>query len=148
MYFVDTNIFIYYLFPVDLAKHSSCVELFKRAENGEVALWTNEWTVAELIWFMRRKKKTWSEIKRFIMEGLIRGRQVKVKNEKLITNVVEKCKKDSDFVDYMNMYLLRSDAITKGYSYNKDLDRWKGFKRLEPQLVNSSSFARGFGGIA
>ena len=52
--------------------------------------------------------------------------------QKVTVEIIEKCKKDSDFVDYMNMYLLRNDGIMKGYSYNKDLDKWKGFKRLEP----------------
>lgn len=132
MYFVDTNIFIYYLFSVDQVKHNACAKLFKKAHNGKVKLWTNEWVVAELIWFMRRKRKTWDEIRKFIIEGLVNGKQVNIKNSRLIANVVEKCKKDSDFIDYMNMYLLRDDGIKKGYSYDDGLDSWKNFKRLEP----------------
>ncbi len=133
MRFVDTNIFIHYLFPnVDLKKHEACALLFERALKQEMKLWTSEWVIAELIWFLYRKKKPWNEIKSFIIDGILKGQQVKVNKDSIVFEIVENSKNDSDFIDYMNKYILSRKEIGEGYSYDKDLDKWKGFKRLEP----------------
>ena len=133
MHFVDTNIFIHYIFPnVDSRRYQACRTLFERAESGEISLWTSEWVIAELVWFLYRKHKPWSEIKGFIVDGIIKGKQVKVSKEKVVLEIIESSRNDSDFVDYMNKHILFRRGVNQGYSYDGDLDAWKGFKRLEP----------------
>jgi len=48
--FIDTNIFLRYLTKEDPAKYEQCREIFKRAMDGELSLFTSEMVVAELIW--------------------------------------------------------------------------------------------------
>lgn len=133
MRFVDTNIFIHYLFPnVDLKKHESCALLFEKSSKKEIDLWTSEWVIAELVWFLYRKNKPWSEIKNFIIEGILKGQQIKVNQGALVLQIIENSKNDSDFVDLMNKHILSQKEIHEGYSYDRGLDNWKSFKRLEP----------------
>lgn len=130
--FVDTNIFIYFLFPVDLKKHIRSKELLKNAELGEISLWTTEWVIAELAWFMQRKKAKWPKIKEFVLEGIFMNKGISVKNEKKIHELFEKSYSSNHFIDLINIYLATKHGIKKGYSYDKGFDNYKNFKRLEP----------------
>ena len=131
--FIDTNIFIYSIFDVDVKKHDACLSLFEKAVRGEVNLWTTEWVVAELIWFLHRKKWTWDKIDSIVVDGVLATRGLTVRNSKWLMEILKPCKKVTDFFDSVNMDLLLSNGIKKGYSYDKGLDRYKGFKRLEPK---------------
>ena len=129
--FVDTNIFIYVLYEVDDKKHSACIDLLKKAREGEVRLWTTEWVVAELIWFLHRRKKVWSEIE-LIVNKILTTKGLEIRNKKWLLEILVPCKKVTDFFDSVNMSILLSEGVNRGYSYDRGLDRWRSFKRMEP----------------
>lgn len=130
--FVDTNIFIYSLFNVDEKKHRDCINLFEMAGEGGVNLWTTEWVIAELVWFLMRQKTGWAKIKEIILLGVFTTKGLEVREKKWLIEVLEKCESGKDFVDAVNISLILSSGIKKVYSYDKMLQKWTGIKRLEP----------------
>lgn len=130
--FVDTNIFIYSLFNVSQQKHSKCKDLFIKASLGKVSLWTTEWVVAELIWFLQKSKLKWDDIRKIIISGLLSTKGLDVKDGKRLLQAMKSSKTANDFVDYINISLAQEAGINKGYSFDKGLDKTKSFKRLEP----------------
>ena len=129
--FVDTNIFIYFFFPVDQKKFKKCEALFEKVAKGEVVLWTTEWVIAELIWFMIKNKTTWEEVKKAII-GILTTKNLEVRNKQWVNELIGKCQKGEDFVDAVNISLSLSENIKSGHSYDKGFDKWKEFKRIEP----------------
>ncbi len=129
--FVDTNIFIYTLFKVDSAKHQACIGLFEEAAQGKVKLWTTQWVIAELMWFLTRKRMSWEEI-RSVVEKIIQTRGLEVADKDVFFEVMKECESGEDFVDGINVVLSRRENIYKGYSYDKGLGKWQGFRRMEP----------------
>ncbi|MBI2029897.1 type II toxin-antitoxin system VapC family toxin [Candidatus Gottesmanbacteria bacterium] len=130
--FVDTNIFIYSLFNIDNQKYIKSTNLFKKASNGLVSLWTTEWVVAELIWFLQKKRVKWEEIKKVVISGVLMTRGLQVRDGKKLLEILKASAKSSSFIDLMNVTLALEVNINIGYSFDKDLDKLKQFKRLEP----------------
>lgn len=131
--FVDTNIFVYFLFPTDEKKYRACALLFEKARGGGIRLWTTEWVIAELIWITVRLKVDWNETKEVIISGILNSKGLEVRKRKLVADIVEAVTDGSEFVDRLNLALAQAEGIRKGYSFDKGLDKWKGFKRLEPR---------------
>jgi len=130
--FVDTNIFIYSLYNIDQVKHTSCINLLEKALNGKIYFWTTEWVIAELVWFLLRKGMDWTKIKKFLVFGVFASKGLDVRGGKWLLPVISSCDKGEEFVDMINKHLVSEEKIKTGYSYDKALDNWKGFKRLEP----------------
>ena len=129
--FVDTNIFIYTLFKVDSAKHQACIGLFEEAAQGKVKLWTSQWVIAEVVWFLTRKRMSWERI-RSVVEKIIQTRGLEVADKDVLFEVMKECESGEDFVDGLNVVLAKREGINLGYSYDKGLGKRQGFKRLEP----------------
>lgn len=49
-----------------------------------------------------------------------------------MVDIVEVIDNGSEFIDRLNLVLAQAEGITKGYSYDKGMGKWRGFKRLEP----------------
>jgi len=129
--FVDTNIFIYTLFKVDLSKYKASLSLFEQASQGAVKLWTTELVISEIVWFLSRKKMTWNNIL-LILKQVLMTKGLEVRERELIFAVIKKCEKSKDFIDGLNVALARKEGIQEGYSYDKGLEKWSGFTRKEP----------------
>lgn len=131
-YFLDTNIFIYLFYPeVDSQKHKSVVSLFESALRGEKVFWINEWIVAEIVWFLG-KRRPWKEVQETILESLLKTKGLDVKNKEVIQSIMTNAKKLSDFVDLMNVSILKNSKYKYIYSYDHGFDKHKSIKRLEP----------------
>jgi len=130
--FVDTNIFVYTLFGIDKTKQLHCVKLFQHAQAGKIKLWTTEWVVAELIWFLHKQNFGWNQTQTIITH-ILATPGLKVRGKTWILAVMQLCHKNQDFVDAANIALSLSSQITSGFSYDHDLDQWPShFTRLEP----------------
>lgn len=105
--------------------------LFEKAEKGRIGLWTTEWVISELVWFLDKQKFSWENIK-FVLNKIFTTRLLEVRGKAWMIEVVDLCRKSKDFNDAINILLAFSEDVTEGYSYDKALDRWKGFTRLEP----------------
>lgn len=129
--FVDTNIFIYSLFPVDKKKYKQCLSLFKFAAKGKIDLWTTEWVMAELVWFLRRKKITLVQCKEILFKTLATKGLI-VRNKNLILEVLDIWQDPLSFTDAIHLINLKHEVIKEGYSFDKDFEKIDWFKRLEP----------------
>ena len=129
--FVDTNIFIYSLFPVDRNKHKKCISLFSQASKGKIQLWTTEWVISELIWFLRRRKISVLQCKEIVFKVLA-TKGLEVRNKGWILEVLDIWQDPFSFTDTIHIVSIKQEAVIAGYSYDKDLDKISWFKRLEP----------------
>ena len=129
--FVDTNIFIYSLFPVDKDKCNRCNILFENAARGKILLWTSEWIIAELIWFLQREKTRVESCKEIILK-ILSTKGLEVKNKNWLLNILDMWDGKADFVDVVGVYESGIEGIREGYSYDKDFDNLPDFTRLEP----------------
>lgn len=129
--FVDTNIFIYTLFTVDPSKHVACRMLFEQAAQGAAKLWTTEFVIAELVWFLERRKMTWGKIVP-VIQLLLKTKGLEIRKKDLIEEVLKSGKQIQDFIDGLNIKLAQHAGVQEGYSYDRGLEKWTGFKRLEP----------------
>ena len=129
--FVDTNIFIYELFPIDKNKYKNCLSLFELAAKGKIQLWTTEWVISELIWFLRRRKISVFQCKETVFKVLA-TRGLEVRNKGWILEVLDIWQNPLSFTDTIHTVSIKQEGVKTGYSYDKDLDKIGGFNRLEP----------------
>ncbi len=130
-YFVDTNIFVYTLFTIDDQKYSACKKLFKKAEAGDIQLWTTEWVIAELIWFLRRRDVSQEKIKDIVLTIIV-SKGLEVQNKSQLMSVINSWEEGIDFLDVYNLHCARQLEINRGYTYDRDFDKVDNFTRLEP----------------
>src|SRR3990167_2573653 len=124
--FVDTNIFIYSLFPVDKNKHQKCVSLFSRAAKGKIQLWTTEWVISELVWFLRRRKIPVAQCKETVFKVLA-TKGLEVRNKGWVLEVLDIWQDPLSFTDTIHIVSIKKEDVKAGYSYDKDLDKIGGF---------------------
>ena len=129
--FVDTNVFIYTLFPIDQTKHEKSLALFQKSANGEIYLWTTDWVIAEIIWFLERQKMNITHIKE-IITNIFENIGLEVEGKKFILRVLDAWNEGLDFIDAVNLTMVKEKSIKEGYSYDKGLDNFKWFTRLAP----------------
>jgi len=132
--FVDTNIFLRYLTKDDPVKYERCREIFKKAMEGELSLFTSEMVIAELIWTLLSYYKV---AKADVIEKvsiIISSQNLHISNRDLIADsLVLYGQKNVDYVDAYNAVFMKSHGLEKIYSYDEDFDVVNGMiKREEP----------------
>ena len=129
--FVDTNIFVYTLFKIDKQKQERCILLFSKAEEGKIRLWTTEWVIAELIWFLQRQKAELDKVKKIILKILAtKGLEVEKRGE--ILEAMDIWNETVNFVDSINIIYAKNKEILSLFSFDKGFDQIKTVKRIEP----------------
>ena len=132
--FVDTNIFLRYLTKDDPAKYERCREIFKKAMEGELSLFTSEMVIAELIWTLLSYYRV---PKAEVIEKvsiIIGTRNLHIVNKAIIADsLVLYGQKNIDYIDAYNTVFMKSQGLEKIYSYDEDFDVVDGMiKREEP----------------
>jgi predicted nucleic acid-binding protein len=132
--FVDTNIFLRYLTKDDPAKYDRCREVFKRAIEGEISLFTSELVIAELIWTLLSYYRV---PKAEVIEKvsiIISTSNLHLDNKSIIADsLVLFSQKNIDYIDAYNAVFMKSQGLKKLYSYDEDFDTIDGMvERKEP----------------
>ncbi len=132
--FIDTNIFLRYLTKDDPTKYGRCREIFKKAMEGELSLFTSEMVIAELIWTLLSYYKV---AKADVIEKvsiIISSQNLHISNRDLIADsLVLYGQKNVDYVGAYNAVFMKSHGLEKIYSYDEDFDVVDGMiKREEP----------------
>ena len=130
--FVDTNIFIYSLFLVDKQKHQKTVSLFKKATEGKIHLWTTEWVIAELVWFMLRKKVTVDECKKICLQ-ILSTKGLEVRNKQLILQTLDVWNGPLNFMDAIHVVNSQLESVKEFISYDRDFTSISGVKVIGPE---------------
>jgi predicted nucleic acid-binding protein len=132
--FIDTNTFLRYLTKDDPAKYEQCREIFIRATEGELLLFTSEMVAAELIWTLLSYYKV---AKADVIEKvsiIISSQNLHISNRNLIADsLVLYGQKNIDYIDAYNAVFMKFHGLEKIYSYDKDFDALDGMiEREEP----------------
>ncbi len=131
--FVDTNLFLRYLTKDDPAKYDRCRELFKKAVEGKVSLFTSEMVIAELIWTLLSYYKV---PKAEVIEKvsiIISTPTLHLVDKAIIADsLILYSQKNIDFIDAYNALFMKFHGLGKIYSYDEDFDAIEGIEREEP----------------
>jgi predicted nucleic acid-binding protein len=132
--FVDTNIFLRYLTKDDPAKYDRCREVFKKAIESEISLFTSEMVIAELIWTLLSYYRV---PKAEVIEKvsiIISTSNLHLDNKSIIADsLVLFSQENIDYIDAYNAVFMKSQGLKKIYSYDKDFDIIDGMvERKEP----------------
>jgi len=135
MQFVDTNIFIRFLTKDDPKKAEACRNLLKKAEDGKVELQTTESVIAEIVYVLESKRLynlTRDQIYERLLPILtIDSLKIPYKNS-IISALEIYTKNIIDFEDALLIANARRLDSKEIYTYDKEFDKVKGIKRLEP----------------
>ena len=132
--FVDTNIFLRYLTKDDPAKYERCREIFKKAMEGGLSLFTSEMVIAELIWTLLSYYRV---AKADVIEKvsiIISSQNLHIVNKNIIADsLVLYSQKNIDYIDAYNAVFMKFHGLDKIYSYDEDFDTLNGMiERKEP----------------
>lgn len=133
--FVDTNIFLRYLLDDDLAKTARCLDLFQRAAQGDVRLFTSESVVAEIVYVLSSPnlyRLPHSQIA-YQLRPLIEIKGLTVDHKRSLLEAIDLYEETRlDFEDCLIVAHMRRNAIVGVVSYDRHFDRIPDVNRIEP----------------
>lgn len=126
--FIDTNILLEAYFRKG-EKSQKCLQLLKSDEN----LYTSWLVIGEFEWVLRSVYELEkSEIVKLI-GSVINLSRLEIPEKKLVAQALKLFESlDLDWTDCLNATLLKNLGIDGIYSFDRDFDKIKGIKRLEP----------------
>lgn len=134
--FVDTNIFVRLLTGDDAEKSARSLELFQRANRGEIELATSEAVVAEVVYVLASPaifRTPRGEIATRL-GALLVGNGIRLEHKDIVLDALQQYGESNlHFIDCLCVAHARRDPFQgKIYSYDRGLDRVPGIRRLEP----------------
>ncbi len=133
--FVDTNVFIRLLARDDPEKTRRCLELFKRAERGEVSLVTSESVVAEVVYVLSSPSLyhlSRDEVAR-LLRPILLLRGLKLEHKGSFFTALDLYESSNlDFEDCLSVAHLQRARLAGIYSYDRGFDQVPSMERLEP----------------
>lgn len=138
-YFVDTNVLLRFLTGDDARKAYDCLELFRRAQDGLVILYTNEAIVAEVVYVLSSKRLY------ALSPGDIRARLLplltlnglRLPNRELCLRALELYEHfpDLDYEDALAVAHMEQQELDGIVSYDRDFDAVLHVQRFEPDRI-------------
>ena len=123
-YFVDTNYFLRFLLADQKAQFKKAEQLFKKAERGEIKLWTTDVVILEIIWTLHSFYKLKSPIIVEKIRQLLVLPGVKFLNKDEILKALDLfIEKEVDFVDAYNFVLGKKAKVAGFISFDKDFQK-------------------------
>jgi len=135
MQFLDANVILRYLTRDDPEKAGRCLELFRRADRGQVELTTSEAVLAEVVYVLAspRLYHLPPERIRDLLLPILNLRGLKLLSRPLYRRALDiYAAHHVDFEDALAVAHMEQQGITEIVSYDKHFDRVEGVKRVEP----------------
>ena len=133
--FVDTNIFIRLLTGDDSVKVRQCLELFRRAQTGNVTLVTSSVIIAEAT-FVLTSRATYNFSRTQValgLQALLTLQHVQLEDKSAVIAALDLWEVTTlDFPDCLVAEITRRMSLDGIYSYDRGLDRVPDIRRLEP----------------
>lgn len=135
MIFLDTNIFLRALLNDHRQWSHKCQEILEKINKGDFQATTTDLTVAEVV---------------FMLQSKVSGKLSKIEISRLLLPVVSLVnlttpakgywkeifglyvEKNIDITDAYNIVMMKNQGIETAYSYDRDFDKVKYIKRIEP----------------
>jgi len=133
MIFIDTNIFLRYFEREDESTYRNVEMLFHEIVNGNIMGISTSLVIAEVIWVL---KKFYNWDKEEIcnnVELILKTPNIRFNQRSVIVKAINLYKdKNISFIDAYNYSFIRANGVTEIYSFDRDFDKLKDVKRLEP----------------
>ena len=132
--FIDTNLFVRFLTNDDPQKAGAVENLLLKAKEGKVRLVTSHLVIAELVWVLASYYSVSNSTICELLKAVLNTKGLSVENSNVIEDTLEIFKEENiDFVDAYIIAFMRSQKISRIYSYNKKhLSKFQDINRLEP----------------
>lgn len=135
MKLVDTNIFVRYLTQDDPKKAKASLNLLKKADTGEIDLYTSESIISEVVYVLESKKLYNRQKKEIANKVLpvLKIRKLKIPFKSSIIIALEIYANSLlDFEDALLVaHAMRLD-VKEIYTYDRGFDKVPEIKRIEP----------------
>lgn len=133
MRFVDTNVFLRYLVNDIPDQADACEAIFRNAIAGKEALFITDLVLAEIVWVLESYYGLDRKTIREKVEKVLNTRNLECAGREIVLNALALYEeKGIDYADAYNACILKINAITEVYSYDKHYDRVDWLKRIEP----------------
>ncbi len=130
MRFVDTNVFIYTFMKSPKKDFEISKKILQRIENGEEAATSLAVIYEAVDWleYNNREKEVGSFLS--AVNSFLSLSKLSIEWEKFLPALKDKYAKQIDFVDALNLVVMKEHGIIEVYSNDKDFDRIDWVKRI------------------
>ena len=133
--FIDTNVFLRHLLNDDPVKAKACFSLVAAVERRELAAWTSDLVIAEIV-LVLSNKKTYNQSREAIRDSLlplILLPGLKIASKRLYRRIFEIYTTVLiDYIDCFHAALIEASSRPAIYSYDTDFDGLPSIERVEP----------------
>lgn len=131
--FLDSNIVLRHLLG-DIPEQSvAASELLTQIENGEVKVWTADTVVLEVVFVLERSYKVAKDQIRDQVLPILEFRGLQLTGKRRFREIFDLyVDLNISFADAYHAATMRKMGLTEIISYDKDLDRVPGIRRIEP----------------
>ncbi len=134
--FLDSNVLLRHLTRDDPTRAQACFALIRAIERGELAVWTSDLVIAEVV-FVLANKQPYAldrETIRDLLLPLIGLPGIKLAHKRLYQRVFELYTTTPiDYLDAYHVALMERLGTTEILSYDQHFDRVGSLQRREPQ---------------
>ncbi|MBA7469012.1 hypothetical protein ES703_92218 [subsurface metagenome] len=133
MIFIDTNIFLRYFEREDESTYRKVERLFTEIVNGNIIGISTSLVIAEVIWVLKRFYNWDKEEICNNVELILKTPNIMFNQRSVIVKAINLYKdKNISFIDAYNYSYMKANGVTEIYSFDRDFDKLKDVKRLEP----------------
>lgn len=133
MIFLDSNIFLRYFLKENELVFRRLEKLFSEIISGNIIGVANAMIIAEVVWVLSRSYKWNKEKICDNIEFILITPNIRFKDKAILVNAVNVYKeKNIGFIDAYNYSYMQYYGVNKIYSFDRDFDKLKDVKRLEP----------------
>ena len=133
MIFLDTNIFLRFFLKENESMFQRLEKLFYEIISGNIIGVSNAMIIAEVVWVLSRSYKWNKEKICDNIEFILSTPNIRFKDKVILVNAISIYKeKNIGFIDAYNYSYMKANGINEIYSFDRDFDKLKDLKRLEP----------------
>ena len=133
MKFIDTNVFLRYFTADDPKKSKNSLELLKKIENGQEVVTTSSLVIFETIFTLEHSYKVPKSDIFQLLEPILNLKGLSLENKSTFIEALKIYSEETfSFADAFNVAVMKKMNIKEIYSYDRDLDKIDGIKRIEP----------------
>ena len=133
MRFLDTNLLIRYFTRDDEKKAQRVLKLLKRVERGEEKVITSPLVLFEIVFTLQSFYEVPREKIKELLSPILELRGLKLSDKEIYRSALDiYAKKNLSFADAFNSAFALKKGIKEIYSYDEDLDKIEGIRRVVP----------------
>ncbi len=132
--FLDTNVLLRYFTRDDEAKAHKALALLSRIESGEEKVETSLLVIFEAVYTLQRLYRVPRARIRDLLVPLLHLRGLRLPNKGLCIEALDLfADSNISFAAAFNAAYMQGVGVTEVYSWDPDMDKVEGLKRIEPE---------------